>query len=157
MRAVRAVVALVVCLAVCFGAGAVGSIWSMESSGEWYRGLNKPDFQPPDDIFMPVWTALYLLMGISLWLVWLKAGWSWDLLMLFAAQLAFNALWSGFFFDLKDLLLAFFELCCLWVLIVATLISFWRVQPWAGVLLLPYLAWVTFAGYLNFTIWQLNP
>lgn len=127
--------------------------------GEWYAQLKKPLWNPPGWIFGPVWTALYIMMAIAAWLIWRSGGFSArrKALMLFLLQLLLNAAWSPLFFGLHQPALAFVEIVLLWLAILATLLVFWKVQRRAGVLLLPYLAWVSFAAVLNFTLWQLNP
>ena len=124
--------------------------------GKWYGTLNKPPWNPPDWVFAPVWTALYLLMGIAAWLVWSDKGWTWAL-VLFLVQLVLNAAWTWLFFGLQRPGLALFEISLLWLAILATLIVFWRIRPLAGALLVPYLAWVTFALMLNGELWRRNP
>jgi tryptophan-rich sensory protein len=118
-----------------------------------------PSWAPPPSVFGPVWTVLYALMAIAAWLVWRIGGFraARMALILFLAQLAINALWSWLFFGWHLGGLAFADVLALWALIVATLISFWRVRPLAGALLIPYLAWVSFASVLNYAVWQLNP
>jgi tryptophan-rich sensory protein len=155
----RQVVGLVVSLTVVFAAAGLGSHFTARSVAEWYPTLAKPSWTPPGAVFAPVWTALYFLMALAAWLVWRKAGGLGAArlsLALFAVQLALNAAWSVLFFGLRMPGLAFGELVLLWLAIVATLAAFWRVLPAAGLLLAPYLAWVTFAGALNFAIWRLN-
>jgi benzodiazapine receptor len=126
---------------------------------EWYPTLVKPSFNPPSWVFGPVWTLLYLMMGIAAFLVWQK-GWETGAvktaLALFAIQLILNGLWSVLFFGLRMPGLAFAEILLLWVSIGGTIVLFWRLAPVAGVLLLPYEAWVTFAAVLNGAIWALN-
>jgi tryptophan-rich sensory protein len=121
--------------------------------------LVRPSWAPPPSVFGPVWTVLYALMAIAAWLVWRIGGFraARMALILFLAQLAINALWSWLFFGWHLGGLAFADVLALWALIVATLISFWRVRPLAGALLIPYLAWVSFASVLNYAVWQLNP
>jgi translocator protein len=134
-----------------------GGFCSLFQPGEWYAQLAKPTWNPPSWVFGPVWTVLYILMGVAAWLVWDR--WRGDArtaLALFVVQLAFNAGWSAMFFGLQAPGLAFGWILVLWALIVATTIAFWRLRTVAGVLLLPYLAWVTFAAVLNFTIWRMN-
>jgi translocator protein len=146
--------ALVGWIALPLLAGAFGSQFM---PGEWYARLEKPDWNPPSWVFGPVWTTLYLLMGVAAWLVWDRhRGAARVALALFVVQLVFNAMWSYLFFGLQAPGLAFAEIVLLWLLIVATAVLFWRARRVAGVLLLPYLAWVSFAAVLNFTIWQLN-
>jgi tryptophan-rich sensory protein len=126
--------------------------------GAWYDSLVKPAWTPPGVVFGPVWTVLYILMGAAAWLVWRRAGFSGATfpLSLFIAQLVLNTLWSYLFFGLKNPGLAFVEIVVLWAAILTVLAGFWRVRPLAGVLLVPYLAWVTFAAGLNLQIWRLN-
>jgi benzodiazapine receptor len=142
-------------LAVSYAAGLVGSRYL---PGPWYRELVKPSWNPPAAVFAPVWTALYALMAIAAWLVWKRAGFAAAALplALFGAQLVLNAAWTYLFFGLHRPDLAFFEIALLWLLILATTVAFWREQPVAGALLLPYLCWVGFAAALNFRIWRLN-
>jgi translocator protein len=147
-------------LALPLAAGAFGALFQ---PGEWYAALRKPAWNPPSWVFGPVWTTLYILMGIAAWLVWESRGAAVaaarthrTALTLFLVQLVFNAAWSWWFFGLQAPGLAFGWIVLLWLLIVATVVAFWRVRAMAGVLLLPYLAWVTFAAVLNFTLWRLN-
>jgi translocator protein len=136
--------------------GAVGGLFQ---PGAWYDALAKPAWNPPSWVFGPVWTLLYVLMGLAAWLVWDRYGWrgpARTALTLFVVQLAFNGAWSAIFFGLQSPGLAFAEIVVLWSLIVATLLLFWRLRPVAGLLLVPYLLWVSFAAVLNFTIWRLN-
>ena len=158
MAAKRSVIALVVAVAVSFGAGLVGSVFTARSVGEWYAGLARPAWTPPSWVFGPVWSALYLLMGVAAWVVWRKGGFAGQggALALFGAQLVLNAAWSWLFFGMRAPGAAFAEIVILWALILATLIAFWRAAPLAGLLFLPYLIWVTFASALNFAIWRLN-
>jgi len=126
-------------------------------TGEWYALLVKPPLNPPGWIFGPVWTALYLLIGISGWLAWEgKREGKGIAFTIFCAQLVLNALWTVFFFGLHQPLVAFADLVLLWIFILLNIIVFWKIRPLAGFLLLPYLAWVSFAGYLNFALWLLN-
>lgn len=146
-------------LLVTFVAAGIGSIASIRA-GEFYGQLSRPDWAPPAEVFGPVWTLLYLLMAVAAWLVWRKAGSfaaARPALVLYLVQLAANALWSWLFFGWHLGGLAFAELALLWLLIGATLLAFWRIRPLAAALLLPYWAWVAFAGFLNYTVWQLNP
>lgn len=138
-------------------AGAVGGLASQP--GEWYAALSKPSWNPPNWVFGPVWTTLYVMMGVAAALAWPGRGTRAGRVgfALFGLQLALNALWSWIFFRWHRLDLAFVELTVLWVTILGTIIAFRRIRPLAGFLLLPYLAWVTFAGVLNFTIARLNP
>lgn len=127
--------------------------------GDWYAQLQKPPWNPPGWIFGPVWTALYILMAVAAWLVWKRGGFKAQraALSLFLLQLLFNALWSPLFFGLHNPGLALVDLLLLWGTLLATLVAFGKVSPTAGALLVPYLAWVTFAGALNWALWRLNP
>jgi benzodiazapine receptor len=129
------------------------------STGEWYANLNKPTWNPPSWLFGPVWTTLYIMMGVAAWLVWCEGGWTVQRrpLLMFVVQWVLNVLWTPLFFGIHRPDIAFFEILFLWASILATLILFWRVRPLAGLLLVPYLAWVSFASFLNYTIWQMNP
>lgn len=126
--------------------------------GHWYAQLQPPPLTPPAWVFAPVWTLLYALMGLAAWLVWQRAGLvaAARPLALFGLQLALNGLWSYFFFGLQRPGLALMDILALWLALLATLIAFRRSVPPAGVLLLPYLLWVTFAVYLNAGFWWLN-
>ena len=126
--------------------------------GAWYRGINKPSWNPPDWVFAPVWSLLYTLMGVAAWLVWQqRAETAVQLALgLFVVQLLCNALWSWLFFGWHRMGVAMLELMVLWCLILATIVAFWQVRPLAGGLLIPYLTWVSFAGFLNYTLWRLN-
>lgn len=145
-------------LMVSFAASAVGAVASIQAKS-FYSQLVQPGWAPPPGIFGPVWTALFTLMGIAAWLVWRSGGFGLNrpALALFLLQLAFNALWSWLFFTWNLGGLALADIAVLWVLIMATLVSFWRVRPLAGALLIPYLLWVSFASVLNYSLWQLNP
>ena len=145
-------------LAWAFAAAALGGLASV-NAGDFYAQLVRPEWAPPGWLFGPVWTVLYTLMGIAAWLVWRKAGFaqSRNALLLFVAQLAINALWSWLFFAWQQGFVALIEVLVLWLMILATLVTFWRFSRLAGALLVPYLAWVAFAAGLNFSLWRLNP
>jgi benzodiazapine receptor len=144
----------------CTAAAVAGGIVTAASVQSWYQTLQKPSWNPPDGLFGPVWTVLYLLMAVALWRVW-RLGWEErgvrPAVTLFLVQLGLNVLWSFLFFGLRRPGWAFVEIVVLWGAILATLIAFYRLEKFAGVLLVPYLAWVTFAGILNGVIWRLNP
>lgn len=154
----RQIVGLIVCLIVCFGASAIGSAATIAEIGGWYATLEKPSFNPPNWIFGPVWSLLFLMMAIAAWLVWRKSGLAGakSALIVFLAQLIANVMWSVLFFGMHRPDLAFFEICFLWLLIAITIGLFFRHSKLAAALMLPYLAWVSFAAVLNFTIWRLN-
>jgi tryptophan-rich sensory protein len=143
---------------VSFAVSALGAIASIEARS-FYAGLVQPDWAPPGWLFGPVWTLLFALMAIAAWLVWRNGGFRANraALTLFLVQLAFNALWSWLFFAWRLGGPAFADILLLWILILATLVAFWRVRPLAGALLIPYLLWVSFAAFLNYALWQLNP
>jgi benzodiazapine receptor len=151
----KSVLGLAGWLALCFGAAAFGSQFM---TGEWYAGLNKPAWNPPNWIFGPVWTALYTMMAVAAWLVWRRGSFrahAWPL-GIFLVQLTLNALWSWLFFGLRNPALAFVEIVALWLAIAMTLLLFRQRSPLAVWLLAPYLAWVSFAAVLNFTLWRMN-
>ncbi len=145
-------------LLVSFSAASIGAFAST-SAGLFYNTLNQPEWAPPAWLFGPVWSALYFLMAVSAWLIWRSFGIQRALVALsfFVVQLAFNALWSWLFFVWHQGALSFYEILLLWSLILGTTLNFWRLNRTAGILLLPYLAWVTFAGFLAFSLWQRNP
>lgn len=126
--------------------------------GAWYAALNKPSWNPPAWIFGPTWTLLYILMAVAAWLVWRRGGFTEQgrPLMLYFVQLALNAAWTPIFFGAHAVGWALLEIIALWIAIALSLISFLRVSPAAGWLLVPYLAWVTFATLLTFTLWRMN-
>ena len=142
-------------LGVSFAAAWVGSHFQ---PGEWYARLNKPALTPPGWLFGPVWTVLYACMALAAWLVWRKRGLAGAKreLALFAVQLALNVAWSWLFFGLRSPGLAFADIVLLLAAIAATTAAFWRVSTTAGLLFVPYLGWVAFAGVLNFAIWRMN-
>ena len=126
--------------------------------GEWYDRLIKPWWNPPNWVFPIVWTVLYIMIANAAWLVWRAKGFSGAgfALQLFIAQLVVNALWSYLFFGLHSPFLALLDVIVMWLMILATLIAFWQVNLLAGILMIPYLVWVSIAAFLNFTIWRLN-
>jgi translocator protein len=146
-------------LAICLLAGALGGAVTAQSITGWYALINKPAWNPPSWVFAPVWTTLYIMMAVSAWLVWRK-GWRHSgvklALLLFFAQLALNALWPLVFFGAQEIGLAVVTIAALWTVLALTIWASAGVSMWAGILLLPYIAWVSFAGFLNYTIWQLN-
>ena len=150
---------LIAAVLLCQGAGLLGTLFTAVGLKSWYGTLQKPSFNPPGWVFGPVWTLLFLLMGVALYLVWNRTplgknetrAMTW-----FFVQLALNVLWSFCFFALKSPLLGFIEILFLLAAILTTIIAFWKVSRTAGVLLLPYAAWVCFATFLTFSIWRLN-
>jgi len=152
------VIGLLGWLLLSFAAAAIGAIASA-GAGAFYEQLLRPGWAPPASLFAPVWTVLYILMGVSAWLIWREFGFKEgkSALALFSIQLCANALWSWVFFVWHQGALAFAEVILLWCLIVATVRSFRRLNTAAAALLLPYLGWVTFASALTFAEWRLNP
>ena len=154
----RQIIGLLGWLFLSFAAAAIGAVASAEA-GPFYEQLVRPNWAPPGWLFAPVWTVLYALMGVAAWLVWRVHGFKdgRSALALFIVQLGANALWTWVFFVWHQGALASAEVILLWCLIVATAASFRRLNALAAVLLLPYLAWVTFASALTFSTWRLNP
>lgn len=141
-----------------FVTGAIGALASVNAAG-FYGQLVTPAWAPPAWLFGPVWSVLFILMGVSAWLVWREHGFrgAGAALKLYTAQLVANALWSWLFFAWHLGAIAFAEIVVLWVLIAATIVMFWRLHRLAAILLVPYLLWASFAAALNFALWQLNP
>ena len=150
---------LLLCIIICEVAGIAGSVFTIPSIPVWYASLQKPGFSPPNWIFAPVWTALFALMGISLYLV-VKQGLGKrevrTAVFVFAVQLALNAIWSFLFFGLQNPYLGLVEIAILWVAILLTTTKFYPIDRRASYLLVPYILWVTFAAFLNCSIWMLN-
>ena len=151
-------IGLVGWLLVTFVAAAIGTVASLDA-GSFYAELNRPGWAPPAWLFAPAWTILYVLMGVAAWLVWRRHGFGAGrtALILFLVQLAANALWTWLFFAWRQGAGAFAEILVLWALIVATIASFGRLNVPAAWLMVPYLAWVTFATALTLSVWRLNP
>ncbi len=140
-------------------AGLVGSLFTVSAITNWYSFLEKPSFSPPNWIFGPVWVVLYILMGISIYLIWQKADQNKKAkraARLFWIHLFFNTAWSVVFFGFKNPGLAFINIIIIWILIVVLIIKFWQIKRWSSLLLIPYLFWVSFASVLNYFIWYLN-
>ncbi|MFC2143906.1 TspO/MBR family protein [Candidatus Aenigmatarchaeota archaeon] len=152
-------VKLIVSIIICQVIGGIGSIFTAPSISTWYTTLAKPWFTPPNWVFAPVWITLFLLMGISLYLIWekgLKEKRIKTAISIFGIQLALNAIWSIIFFGLQSPFYAFIEIIILWIAILATIISFYKISKPAGLILLPYIIWVTIASSLNYYVWILN-
>lgn len=145
-------------IAVCFASAGLGAAATSTSVGGWYQTLAKPSWNPPDWLFGPVWSVLYLMMAVAAWLVWRVHGWraARPALTWFSIQLALNVTWSFLFFGLHRPGLAFAEIVALWLSIAATCLAFREKSVTAALLLVPYLAWTSFAVILNFTLWRLN-
>jgi len=159
-KRVSDIIKLLVSLAACFVAGFTGSIFTRVAIPNWYALLQKPVFTPPDWLFAPVWFLLYVLMGISAFLVWRKGIKEFHVregLIIFVIQLVLNILWSYAFFGLKSPLWGLVVIVPLWTAILLTMINFYRVSKTASLLLLPYILWVSYATALNFSIYLLNP
>jgi len=148
-------VKLIACILICQIAGIIGSIFTTPSIATWYEQIQKPDIRPPNWAFGPVWITLYTLMGISLYWILDKKNIKIPLI-LFSIQLILNAIWSIIFFGLQNPFYAFIEIIILWIMILITIISFYKVSRKAGLILLPYIIWVTAAMILNYYIWILN-
>jgi tryptophan-rich sensory protein len=152
------IIKLIISLAVPLLAGGASTVWTINSIPTWYASLNKPWFTPPNVAFGPVWTILYILMGVALFLVWRTsrdrtrdAG-----IALFAAQLAVNVIWTFVFFGLENTLYGVLAIIPLWILIAATIYQFYKLDKWASYLLVPYIVWVTIATALNVSVYLLN-
>ena len=150
---------LIVCVLICLAVGGLAGFATQSSVTTWFTTLNKPFFNPPSWLFGPVWTTLYILMGVALWLVWnapethpqRKNG-----IIIFAIQLIFNFLWSFLFFGMRNPLFALFDIVLMLITITLTIIIFRKINTKTTPLLVPYLAWVSFATLLNVSIWWLN-
>jgi tryptophan-rich sensory protein len=145
-------------LVLAFAAAALGALATATSVDTWYPTLRKPDWNPPSWIFSPVWTFLYLLMAVATWRAWRTEDvvTARRTVSLYSAQLTLNALWSILFFGLRQPGAALLEIIVLWALLVLILLRYWRLDRVAAVLWIPYVAWVTFAAFLNGTLWTLN-
>ena len=151
-------IGLVVFIVLCLGAGGLGAMATTPEIEGWYKTLAKPSFNPPDYIFGPVWTTLYVMMAVAAWIVWKPEGLraAATPLALFAVQIGLNIAWSWIFFGMHQPGWAFMEILVLWLTIIATTVAFFRSSLMAGWLMTPYLAWVSFAAVLNFAIWRMN-
>lgn len=153
--AFSSVLGLIGFIAACFFVALTGALFR---PGDWYERLAKPTWRPPNRLFAPVWTFLYFTIAISGWLVWRQAGFAGAALPLaiYALQLVLNAAWTPIFFGLHRIDLGFLDIILLWLSIIATIALFFPIHAVAALLLLPHLAWVTFAAALNFAVWRLN-
>jgi len=153
------IIKLLISIVICQVAGFIGSIFTTPNIPTWYAMIKKPAFAPPNWIFAPVWTTLFLLMGIALYLVWRKGLNNLPVrtaFTIFILQLIVNILWSMMFFYFMFPLGGFVVIIALWLLILLTIIHFINISRVAGILLIPYLLWVSFASVLNFMLWRLN-
>ncbi|MBU0898393.1 MAG: tryptophan-rich sensory protein [Nanoarchaeota archaeon] len=149
---------LLVSLIACQLAGFVGAIFTTSNIATWYATINKPTFTPPNWLFAPAWTTLFILMGIALYLIWEKGSWKKNIkpIAVFKVQLILNIVWSVLFFGIQNPFAAFIEIIFLWITILATIILFYKIDKRAAYLMIPYIAWVTFAALLNYSVWILN-
>ncbi len=149
---------LVISVVICFGAALLGNIATMPQIPTWYAGIAKPSWTPPDWLFGPVWSLLYAMMAVAVWLVWRQSDWKTAkaALLWFAAQLVLNSVWSVLFFGMQQPAWSMVEVFFLWLAILMTIRAFWPISRLAAGLLVPYLLWVSFASVLNVGIWQLN-
>lgn len=156
---------LIASIVLCQLAGIIGSFFTFSAITDWYQYLNKPSFSPPNWVFGPVWTSLYTLMGISLYLHWIKLSdkkyskqskYIKESITIFLIHLFFNAIWSIIFFGLKEILFALVIIIIIWGFVVGMIRRFYQTDKWSSYLLYPYLAWVSFATVLNFSLWLLN-
>lgn len=160
-RRCRPLASLALAILLCEAVGASGGVFTAMGLESWYPSLTKPALSPPNWVFGPVWTTLFALMGVAVWLVWRgiegdQADAARRALWVFAGHFVLNLTWSAVFFGARSLSGGLVVLVLLWVSIIATMWAFARVDRWASLLLVPYLVWVGFAGYLNFAIWVLN-
>ncbi|MEO6313959.1 MAG: TspO/MBR family protein [Chitinophagaceae bacterium] len=150
---------LIISIVLTVGLGSLGGIFTAAEIPNWFAQLHKPSWNPPNGLFAPVWTTLYLLMGIALYLVWKSPAapdpkrWA---IIIFIAQFALNFSWSFIFFRQHQMGWAFVEIIVLWLAIFCTIVAFSRINKTAAWLLVPYISWVSFAAILNYTIWQMN-
>jgi translocator protein len=149
---------LMLFLLICQLPGLIGSYFTVSAIPVWYAGLNKPWFNPPNYLFGPVWFMLYVMMGVSFFMIWNTAAefQKKTAVIIFSIQLVLNALWSIIFFGMKNPGLAFFEIVVLWLFILLSIITFHPLSKKASYILIPYLLWVSYASVLNFAIWRLN-
>lgn len=157
----RPLAALAVAVLACLLVGSSGSVFTSTGPQSWYAGLQAPAVAPPSWVFGPVWTTLFVLLGVAVWLVWRRASGPRSrtarlALGVFAVHFAINVAWSAAFFGLQSLTLGLVVVAVLWVAVLVTMLAFARVDRRAAALLVPYLAWVTFASYLTYGYWALN-
>ncbi|ACO33853.1 TspO/MBR family protein [Acidobacterium capsulatum ATCC 51196] len=151
--------ALAVWLLVCYAVAALGTVPTTHAVATWYGSLAKPAHTPPNWVFGPVWTLLYTLMAVAVWLVWESPASYLRTRSVFRfwVQLGLNLLWSYLFFGGGHLLGGLIDILALWLMVLIVTVHFWHVRKWAGALMIPYLLWISFAAYLNWGVWQLNP
>lgn len=159
MKLPKDILKLVLSIVACQSAGLIGAVFTVSSIENWYNLLNQPSFRPPNWLFGPAWTILYTLMGISLYWIWTKGTKKKevkDALKLFAVHLVLNATWSIVFFGMRNIPLSLLNIVVLWILIMMVMVKFYKIDQKASFILLPYLAWVSFATILNYNIFLLN-
>ena len=153
---------ILVSVLVCMGLGFLSGLVTMDEIKTWYLSLNKPAFNPPNAVFGPAWTTLYTLMGIAFGIVWHRLSqqgiplFRSTAVRLFLVQFLLNLAWSSIFFNWHKLGLALLEIIVLWIFILLTIIHFFKISKWSGILLIPYILWVSFATVLTAAIWHLN-
>ncbi len=155
----RTILSAAVALAIPLSMGVLGAVATRSSISSWYRRLDKPSWNPPDWVFGPVWTLLYLAMGLASWRIWRRGTGNRQVqgaLFVYGVQLVLNLLWSVIFFGLRRAGWAAAEIGALWAMILQTVRRFYRLDPVAGLLLVPYQLWTTFAGALNLAVWRMN-
>lgn len=154
----KSLAVLLICIIIPVTVGSISGIATNSGLSDWYVALNKPSFNPPNFIFAPVWTALYTLMGISLFLIWQspRNKTRTHALIIFGIQLFLNFIWSFLFFYFQQPALAFIEIIMIWFAILFMIILFYRANKWAAFIQIPYFLWVSFASVLNAAIWKLN-
>jgi tryptophan-rich sensory protein len=153
------IIKFIISIVICQLAGFIGSFATRTSVAVWFRTLEKPSFNPPPQVFAPVWITLYVLMGIAFFLIWKKSAGNSDVkyaMTIFIVQLVFNTSWSLVFFGLHSISGGMIVIIILWFLILTTIFSFYKISHPAAYLLIPYILWVSFASVLNFAIWKLN-
>lgn len=155
----NSIIKLLSSVVICLAIGGISGYFTATEIPTWYSTLNKPSFNPPNWIFAPVWTTLYILMGISFWLIW-KSNIGVDIknkaILFFLVQLILNFFWSIIFFSFHQLGFALIEIMLMWLFILLSILTFYPISKTAAYLLIPYLCWVSFATVLNFAIWKLN-
>lgn len=159
IKTIKKIICLVLAIGICLLAGYVGSMYTTPSIPTWYAGLQKPELTPPSWVFAPVWTALYILMGFSLYLIWQSGITKKEVqlgLVLFVLQLVLNIGWSYLFFGWHEIIIAFMCLLSLWAILLCTITQVSRFSLIGAALLIPYLLWTSFAAYLNYAIMVLN-
>ena len=147
---------LIGAIILCELAGIIGSLFTIKNIPTWYAALNKPSFNPPNYLFGPVWTALYIMMGISLFLIWESGKETKKAQVLFYVQLVLNAAWTMIFFGLRSPFWGFVEIIALWIMIIVCIVESGKISKAAAYLLVPYLLWVSFASVLTFSVWRMN-